>query len=132
MVSFFWDSQWVIMNDYLEQGRTIKGPYYTSELRRLHQEKRQKEARKKLTRGILLLQVNAPTHTSQFAMTAAIECGFEILLHPPYSDMAPSDFYLFPKLKSYFRGLQYGSNEGVIETVNEYLWDQENAFYFKG
>ena len=38
MVSFFWDSQVVIMNDYLEQGRTVKGTYYAGELRRLHQE----------------------------------------------------------------------------------------------
>ena len=33
----------------------------------------------------------------------------------------PSDFYLFPKLKSHLRGTQYGSNEGIIEAVNEYL-----------
>ena len=46
--------------------------------------------------------------------------------------MAPSDFYPFPKLKSHLRGTQYGSNEGVIEAVNEYLGDQEKAFYFAG
>ena len=52
----------------------------------------------KLTRGILLLQDNAPAHTSQVDMTASTKCGFEILLHPQYSpDMAPSYFYLFPK-----------------------------------
>ena len=44
--------------------------------------------------------------------------------------MAPSDFYLSPKLKPHLRVVQYGSNEGVIETVNEYLGDQENAFFF--
>ena len=89
--------------------------------------------RGKLTRGVLLLQDNALAHTSQFAMSAAIECGFEILSHPPYSpDIAPSDFYLFPKLKSQLRCTQYGSNEGAIEAVNEYLGDQENAFYFEG
>ena len=61
-----------------------------------------------LTRGILLLQDNAPAHTSQVAMTAATECGFEVLPHPPYSpNMAPSDFYLFPKLKSNLRGTQF-------------------------
>ena len=39
---------------------------------------------------------------SHVTMTAVTECGFEILSHPPYSpDMAPSDFYLFPKLKSH-------------------------------
>ena len=66
-------------------------------------------------------------------MTAVTECGSEIFPHPPYSpDMAPSDFYLFPKLKSHLCGTQYGSNEGVIEAVNEYLGDQEKASYFEG
>ena len=66
-------------------------------------------------------------------MTAATECGFKILSHPPYSPkMTRSDFYLFPKLKSHLRGTQYRSNEGVIEAINEYLGDQENAFYFGG
>ena len=70
---------------------------------------------------------------SQVAITAATECGFEIVPHPSYSpDMAPSDFYLFPKLKSHFRGTQYGSNEGFIEAVNEYMGDQQKAFYFEG
>ena len=66
-------------------------------------------------------------------MTAASGCGFEVLPHPPYSPgMAPRDFYLLPELKSYLRGTQYGSNEGVTEAVNEYLRDQENAFHFEG
>ena len=46
--------------------------------------------------------------------------------------MASSDFYLFPNLKSHLHGTQYGSNEGIIEAVNEYLRDQEKAFYFEG
>ena len=66
-------------------------------------------------------------------MTAATECGFEILPHPPYSpEISPSYFYLFPNLTSHLRGTQYGSNEGVIEAVKEYLGDKENAFYFEG
>ena len=75
------------------------------------------------------MQDNASADTSQDALTAATECGFEILPHSPYSpDMAPSDFYLFPYLISYLHGTQYGSNEGIIEAVNEYLGDQEKAF----
>ena len=66
-------------------------------------------------------------------MTAATECGFEILLHPPYSpDMAPSDFYLFPKMKFHLCGTQYGSNEGVKEAVNEYLGDLKGPSVLKG
>ena len=97
MASIFWDSQGVIMIDYLEQGYTINIAYYACELRQLHQEIAKR--RGKLTLGVLLLKDNAPAHTLQVAMTAAT--------HPPYSpDMAPSDFYLFPRLKSLLRGTQ--------------------------
>ena len=120
------------MIDYLEQGCTINGAYYAGELRPQLQEI-PRNRRGKLARGVLLLQDNAPAHKSQVAMTAGTKCGFEILPHPPYSpDMAPSAFYLFPKLNSHLRDTQYGSNEGVIKAENEYLGDQEKAFYFEG
>ena len=45
--------------------------------------------------------------------------------------MAPSDFYLFPKLKSHFHGIQYRSNKDVIEAVNKFLGDQEKAYFKK-
>ena len=110
MDSVFLDSQGVIMIGYLEQGHTINGTYYAAELRRLRLEIVRKR-RRKLTRGVLLLQDNAPAHTSQIIMTAATECGLEVLPRPPYSpDMAPSDFYLFQKLKPNLRGTQFGSN----------------------
>ena len=50
----FWDSQGIIMIDYLEEGSTINGSYYAEELRRLHQEI-VKKRRGKLTQGVLLL-----------------------------------------------------------------------------
>ena len=91
MASNFWDSQGVIMIDYLEQDRTINSTYtIQANFRRLHQEIAKKRPGK-LTRVVLLLQNKAPAHTSQVAMTAVTECGFEILPHPPYFlDMAPS------------------------------------------
>ena len=93
MASMFCEIQVLIMIDYLEQGRTINGTYNANKLRQEIARKRQG----KLTRSVLLLQDNDPAHSSQVAMTAATECGFKILPHPPYStDMAPSDFYLFP------------------------------------
>ena len=72
MVSIFWDSQGMILIDFLEQGRTINGTYYGGELRRLRQEIARKR-RGKLTRGALRLQYNAPVNTLQVAMTAATE-----------------------------------------------------------
>ena len=67
---------------YLEQGYTIDGVYYAGESRRLRQVIT-RQGLEKLTCGVLLLQYNAPALTSQVAMTAATECGFEILFHSP-------------------------------------------------
>ena len=121
MASIFWDSQGVIMIDYLEQGCTINGAYYAGKSKGLGKEITRKRRRQTDSR-CSALQDNAPVHTSQVATTAATECEFELISHPPYSpNIAPSDFFLFPKLKSHLRGTQYGSNEGIIETVNEYL-----------
>ena len=119
MASIFWDSQGAIMIDYLEQGRTINGAYYAGELRRYARQ---------LTRGVVLLQDTDPAHTSQLAMTAATECGFEILPHPPYSpDMAPlpkteipSSWYTVWKQLRCHRGSK------------RVLGGQGKAFYFEG
>ena len=120
------------MIDYLEQGCQINSSYYADKLRWLRQETATKRQRK-LTSGVLLFQDNAPARTSQVAMTAANECGYKILPHSPFSpNMAPSDYYMFPKLKSHLRGTHYGNNEGVIEIVNEYLEDPEKLFTLKG
>ena len=52
-----------------------------------------------------------PLPTGHKLLSVATECGFEILPRPPYSpDITPSDFYLFPTLKSHFHATQYGSN----------------------
>ena len=56
-----------IIRDYLDEGRTINGAYYAEEIRRLRHDIVRKR-RGKLTRGVYLLQDNAPAHTSQVAM----------------------------------------------------------------
>jgi hypothetical protein len=66
-------------------------------------------------------------------MAAATDCGFEILPHTPYSPvLTPSDFYLFPKLKTKLRGRRFGSCESVMEAVNEFFKDQNRELYFEG
>jgi hypothetical protein len=95
MTASIFESQGIIMIDYLEQGRTINGMYYADELRRLRLEIARKR-RGKLTQGVLLLHDNAPAHTFQVAMAAATDCGFKILPHLPYSpDFAPSSSTCF-------------------------------------
>ena len=82
---------------------------------------------------MLLLQDNAPVHTFRVAVAAAEECGYEILPHPAYSpDLAPSDYHLFPKLKSELRGRKYDSDDDVMDAVNGVLTVLPKAFFSTG
>ena len=84
-----------------------------------------------MTQDALLLQDNAPAYTSQVDMTAVTICSFEVLPHPQYSpDLTTLDFCLFPNLKTNLCGRNFGSNEVVIDAIDEYLGDQEENFYF--
>ena len=58
---------------------------------------------------------------------------FQLLPHPAYSpDLAPSDFHLFPKLKNFLAGQKFGSNEEVIQVVNEYFEGLEENHFKEG
>ena len=71
-----------------------------------------------LTRGFLLLQDNAPAHTTQIALANATKCSFKIFPHLLYSpDLALSDFYLFPNLTATLRRRNIGSNRAMMLLV---------------
>lgn len=82
MLTNFWDQDGVVMTDFLAKGTTITGAYYASLLRKLREAIKIKR-RGKISKGILLLQDNAPVHNSHVARSEARACGFEILPHPP-------------------------------------------------
>ena len=58
---------------------------------------------------------------------------WNLLSHPPYSpDIAPSDFFLFGRLKSDLEGVQFEDNSAVISYVQEWLRNQPKHFWEKG
>ena len=66
-------------------------------------------------------------------MVALCDCSFELVDHPPYSpDLAPSDYFLFPKMKQHLAGKQYRTGDEVISAVDDFFEDQDESFYTKG
>ena len=107
IATIFWDSNGLLLIDYLPAKTTMNGEYYANLLLKLHNAIKQKR-RGMLTAGVWLLHDNAPVRKSMIAQQAIHECGFLQLDHPAYSpDLAPSDYYLFRNLKSYLRGQRY-------------------------
>ena len=60
------------------------------------------------------------------------ELHIKLLPHPPYSpDLAPSDYYLFAKLKTMLQGKRSGSNEETIAETEAYFEAKDKSFYKK-
>jgi len=132
MASVFWDAEGIIMIDYLEHGKTITGQLYAEQIRKLRQAIKEKR-RGKLAQKVLFHQDNAPSHRSDVAMAAIRDAGFELMNYPPYSpDLAPSDFYLFPKLKEEIRGKKFEDDSEVMAAVEAFFEGQDKEFYKKG
>ena len=63
-------------------------------------------------------QDNVPVHNSILVADYLIKMGIKTVPHHPYSrDLAPSDFWLFPKLKESLRGCRYETIEEMKEAV---------------
>jgi len=121
MATSVWDSKGLLLIDYLPPKTTMNGHYYASLLLKLRDAVKEKR-RRMLTRGVWLLQDNAPMHKSMIAQEAVRDCGFVQLDHPAYSpDLAPSDYFLFHNLKSHLRDVRYPDDEVLKEAVKEWL-----------
>jgi histone-lysine N-methyltransferase SETMAR len=71
-----------------------------------------------LLSGVMLLHDNARPHAAARTQTMLQEFGWEVFERP---DLAPSDFHLFPKLKEFFGGRRFKSDEEVRDAVKEWL-----------
>jgi histone-lysine N-methyltransferase SETMAR len=67
---------------------------------------------------------NAPVHTAATVQEYLAAKGVQMLRHPPYSpDLAPADFFLFPRVKTKLAGLSLKQEtfqkswEGVVRTI---------------
>lgn len=132
MLSVFWDSEGVLLVDFLKKGNTINAKYYSNLLIKLRA--KIKELRPgKLSKTVMFHQDNAPAHTARDTMSTIAECGFEIMDHPPYSpDLAPSDYYLFPQLKKKLMGRRFRCDDDVIRATTEFFGAQNKEFYKTG
>jgi histone-lysine N-methyltransferase SETMAR len=132
MASVFWDAEGILFIDYLEKGKTITREYCSKLLTRLDKKIHEKRPglQKKKT---IFHQDNAPAHKSVLAMGKLRDLHYELLEHPRYSpDLAPSDFYLFPKLKLFLTGQCFSSNQKAIAAVEWYFADLTKNHYRDG
>lgn len=132
MATVFWDAKGVLLVEYLPRGQTINAERYSETLLKLKTRIKRKRPGL-LTDQVLLMHDNARPHSAATTQTLLQKFKWDIFPHPPYSpDLAPSDFYLFPKLKSHLGGQKFETDEEVQNAVNGWLQNQDEEFYAAG
>lgn len=132
LATVFWDAEGIILCDFLEDQKTITGAYYVQVLKKLHDSLVQKRPGKLHSR-VLFHNDNAPAHSSRVSRAALREYRWELLPHAAYSpDLAPSDFFLFPKLKEHLKGNRWESINEAKRAVLQWFNSQPPPFYKNG
>jgi len=131
MLTVFWNSERVVLADFLEKETTINLQCYIETLTAL---KRRNEWIGIRNETLLpLLQHNATPHTSAATRDAIQHLDFSVLLHPPYSpDLAPSDCHLFPKLKEHLKGQRFSCDEEVKSALRKWFQKKNTNFLKDG
>lgn len=122
MMIVFFDIHGIVYVHWVPAGQTINQHYYLQVLAQLRERIRKKRPELWKNKSWLLHQDNAPAHSALSVQTFLAKHGIPVLRHAPYSpDLAPCDFYLFPKVKSALKGTRFESVEAVKEKAAELL-----------
>lgn len=132
MATVFWDRKGVLFVDFLERGTTINSARYCETLEKLKRSIQNKR-RGKLSSKILFLHDNARPHTANRTRAVLDVLKWEVFPHPPYSpDLAPSDYHLFPAMKTWLARQRFDDDAELREGVTTWLKSQAAEFYDTG
>ena len=100
MLIAFFDAEGVIHQEFVPEGQRVNVEFYVGVLDRLLKRIRRVRTAKFQFSEWFLLQDNAPSHNAAIVKKFLANRNIAVLHHPPYSpDLAPADYFLFPKLK---------------------------------
>jgi hypothetical protein len=113
----------------MEKGAIFTAKNYVALLDKLKQQLVSKR-RGKLSKGILILQDNAAPHKVAITHLKLTDLHFKTLKHLAYStDLAPSDYYLFPNLKKHLKGRKFSSIEEATLAADLWFSAQPKEFF---
>jgi len=110
------------IKEFVPASQTVNSAFYEEVskwlLRRIHRVR--PELHK--TGQWMLLHDNAPPHCAIYVHQFLAQHGVPVLDHPPYSpDLAPADFFLFPRLKSIMKGARFADMAAIKKRVTAVL-----------
>jgi len=120
----FFYSEGFVNHEYAPDGQTINKEFYLEVLRRLRESVRRKRPEKRRDGDWILHHDNAPAHTSHLVQQFLANHGTAQLQQSPYSpELAPCDFFLFPRLKKVLKGHRFEATEDIRRNSTKTLLD---------
>jgi len=114
MLIVFFNIQGIVHYEFAPQGQTVNAGFYCSVLRRLREDIRRKRPALWRVGNWLLHDDNAPSHRALVTCEFLAHNSIIALLQPPYSpNLAPCDFFLFPKMKLQLKGRRFDTVEEI-------------------
>ena len=122
MLIAFFDVRGIVHTEFVPQGHTINQHIYRNVLQCLMQSVREKRRELYKKKSWLLHHDNAPVHNALSIRDFLAKNNIAVLEQPPYSpDLAPCDFFLFPKLKGIMKGMRFQDIQAIKRAVTKEL-----------
>ena len=103
------DLDGIVRAEFVRRNTTVNSEYYKGLLQCLRNDVHRKRP-EKWANGFILHHDNALRHTSLLVQQFLSNKNITVCPHPPYSpDLAPCDFWFFPKVKMTMKGKRFGS-----------------------
>jgi hypothetical protein len=120
MLMVFFDIQGLVHCEFVPAGQTVNQHYYKEVLLRLREKVRRQRSQLFQSGRWLLHHDNAPAHTALSIQEFLAEKKIPVVPHPPYSpDLAPCDFFLFPRIKMKLKGRRFDDDTIKMNTTRE-------------
>lgn len=114
MIIVFFDVRGIVHREFVPPGQTVNQHFYLDVLRRLREDVRRKRPELWRSGDWFLHHDNAPAHTALRVTHYLASQRWSVVPHAPYSpDLAPCDFFLFPRMKKMLKGKRYDDVEAV-------------------
>jgi len=122
MLVIFFDWQGVIHKEFVLEGETINAVYYKGVMERLLNRIRRVRPGMCQSGDWFLLHNNAPSPNETIIKQFLAQRKVTVHDRPPYSpDLAPADYFLFPKVKSHLKGRHFDSISDIQKAVTSTL-----------
>ena len=98
----------IVHYEFVPTGQTVNQVYYLEVLERLREKVSRKRPEHFANSSCILHHDNAPAHTALSVRKFLATKQITVLEHPAYlPDLAPSEFFLFPKVKEILKGRHF-------------------------